>query len=83
MLPRNEVKKKIIDVFEFNGYFIPNNIENDADIDLTTYDISSIEFINIIVSLEEEFGIYIPDENLTLDLFKSFNGLVEFISNLT
>ena len=64
-------------------YFIPNNIENDDDIDLTTYDISSIEFINIIVSLEEEFGIYIPDENLTLDLFKSFNGLVEFISNLT
>ncbi len=78
-----DVKNKIIEVFEMNGFYLPVTAEGENDINITEYDISSLVFISIIVQFEEEFGIIIPDENLTIELFQSFNGLAGFIYDLS
>jgi acyl carrier protein len=42
--------------------------------------IDSVEAMALVVSLEEEFGIAIPDNVLTVDLFKSVNTLANYIA---
>ena len=74
------IRDRIISVFELNGFFLP--FDSCSDIDITEYDISSLNFVSIIIGIEDEFDLEIPDERLTLDIFKSFNGLVELITVL-
>ena len=79
----SQIKNIIFGVFEEKGYFLPLDVlNNDADIDLSEYDISSIDIISIIIGLEDEFCLNIPDESISVDLFKSFNGLSEYIKAL-
>jgi acyl carrier protein len=42
--------------------------------------LDSIEAMALVVSLEEEFGIAIPDNELTVDLFKSVSTLANYIA---
>jgi acyl carrier protein len=42
--------------------------------------LDSVEAMALVVSLEEEFGIAIPDNVLTVDLFKSVNTLANYIA---
>lgn len=78
-----DIKNKIIEVFELNGFYLPVIAQGEEDINITEYDISSLVFISIIIQFEEEFGITIPDEKLTIELFQSFNGLARFIYDLS
>ena len=77
------IKNKVIEIFELNGFYLPIAEEIEDDINIMEYDISSLEFISIIIRFEEELGIRIPDEVLTIELFQSFNALVEFIYDLS
>ena len=42
--------------------------------------LDSVEAMALVVSLEEEFGVAIPDNELTVDLFKSISTLVDYIA---
>jgi acyl carrier protein len=42
--------------------------------------LDSVEAMALVVSLEEEFGIAIPDNELTVDLFKSVSSLANYIA---
>ena len=77
-----EIRNKIIEVFEVNGFYLPITAEGEEDINISEYEISSLEFISIIIQLEEVFEINIPDEKLTMELFHSFFGLTDFIYDL-
>jgi acyl carrier protein len=43
--------------------------------------IDSVEAMALVVTLEEKFGIVIPDDELTVDLFKSISTLTSYIVN--
>lgn len=42
--------------------------------------LDSVEALALIVGIEEEFDIEIPDEDLTVDLFQSIASLAEYVS---
>ena len=41
--------------------------------------LDSVETVTLVVSLEEEFEISIPDDELTVDLFKTVGTLTDYI----
>jgi acyl carrier protein len=43
--------------------------------------LDSVEAVALILSLEQEFGISIPDDELTVDLFKSVSTLANYIAH--
>lgn len=53
-----------------------------SDIDLLDEGITSLEFINFILGLEEILDIFIPDQLLTSEILHSFNGLVALLEQL-
>lgn len=69
--------KKIINVFERVGIYVN---ENDFDNQL---EIDSIEFVSLVVTIEEEFDIIIPEEYLIFDKLNTVNQFVVLIDELT
>ena len=53
-----------------------------ADEDLSLLGVDSINFIRIIVSIEEIFEIEIPDESLLRNEMKTLNKMVNIISTV-
>lgn len=45
--------------------------------------LDSIKFISIIFDIEETFGIKFPDELISINIFESFETLVDIIDKLT
>jgi acyl carrier protein len=45
----------------------------------TELGLNSITFIKLIAKIEEEFGFEFPDEDLSIEKFKDFSSLVEYI----
>ena len=43
--------------------------------------LDSVEAMALLVSLEEEFGLAIPDDDLTVDLFESLGTLANYIAH--
>lgn len=43
--------------------------------------LDSVEAMALLVSLEEEFGLAIPDNDLTVDLFESVRTLADYIAH--
>ena len=43
--------------------------------------LDSVEAMALLVSLEEEFGLAIPDDDLTVDLFESLGTLADYIAH--
>lgn len=99
----DNIRERLISVFETNGFFLPGNLSNSdvnttgfdvssdkeiinsemfPDINIADFDISSLDLISIIIGIEDEFGFNIPDEKLSLELFNSLNGLVEFVTDI-
>lgn len=66
------MRKQILDFFEFQGYAF------DEQGNLILDDIDSIEFVNLIIAMEEEFEVEIPDEFLIIDSIASI-GAIESI----
>ena len=75
----DDLKKGLMLLFEEVGIFID---ENEDDINLGEYNIDSISFISVIVSIEELYEIEIPDEYLNYAVFSSFNGFVGMIQGI-
>ena len=76
---RNQIKNIITEIFKQNG-FIDHNINIEKD----NFTLDSILFISIIVELERNFNITIPEDKIDLDdLFslERFEKLVESVIN--
>ncbi len=52
------------------------------DFDMREYIYDSISFISFIVEIENNLGIYFPDEMLDFENLTSFNGFAELIDSL-
>lgn len=57
------------------------DIEHNEEFDLRESIIDSFFFITVILEIEQEFNIEIPDEYLTIDLFSSIEHLADIISS--
>ncbi len=46
---------------------------------MENYDIDSVNLFEIVVGLEEQFGISFEDEDFSVDLFATVNNLAEYV----
>jgi acyl carrier protein len=57
----------------------PASIENDAPLFGEGLGLDSIDALELVLGLEQEFGIKVEDEEVGVKAFASVNALVEFI----
>lgn len=64
-----------------NSAELPINVEDITLESDLAYDLSysSISFIQLIVTIEEEFDIIFEDEELDMNLFKKYKSLVDLV----
>jgi acyl carrier protein len=58
----------------------PTQIGDDENL-MEAYEIDSVNLFEIVVGLEESFGISFEDEDFDVDLFATVNSLAEFVEN--
>lgn len=75
-----DTKKRLLQCFENIGIIIELNPENDTSLLDLSFD--SLMFVNLIIEIEHEFNIVFPDNQLNIDLLKSFNGFANLIDKL-
>ena len=56
----------------------PEEIADDAPL-METYGIDSVALFELVVGLEEDFGITLEDEEFSLDLFASVNSIADLV----
>ena len=69
------VKEIVSEVLE-NSDDIANLKPEDSLLD---YGITSVNYIRIIVELEQEYGIEFDDDDLSIETLKTLNDLVDYI----
>ncbi len=80
---KESIQKKLIELLYKN--FRITNISKDVIPNLDLIDdlsIDSLTFISLLIEIESEFNIIIPDEFIKLDLFRNFNDIVDIIFDL-
>lgn len=76
----NTIREQLISVCIENGLMIENdNINN--DIDLKTLISDSLQYINIIIAIEEKFNVELPDDFLINDGYFSLNSLAIWLTD--
>lgn len=75
----NEVKFKIdtviVNILGENGIYLSSI----SDISLLELGIDSILFITLVIEIEEEFGINIPDEHMNLEDLSSLDKICKIV----
>ncbi len=56
----------------------PAVIADDENL-MESYEIDSVNLFEIVVGMEEQFGISFEDDDFTVDLFATVNSLAEFV----
>jgi acyl carrier protein len=59
----------------------PEDIVDDAHLFIEGLGLDSLEALQLVVSVEESFGVLIPDENAGKVAFESINSLAKYIQN--
>lgn len=57
----------------------PGEIADDAPL-METYDIDSVALFELVVGLEDEFGISLEDADFQISAFQSVNAMADFVS---
>ncbi|HEX9859703.1 MAG TPA: phosphopantetheine-binding protein [Nitrospirota bacterium] len=57
----------------------PGGIDDDAPLFGEGLGLDSIDALELVVGLEQEFGVQVPDEAVGREAFASINTLVEFV----
>ncbi|MBN1573255.1 MAG: acyl carrier protein [Deltaproteobacteria bacterium] len=57
----------------------PSDIEDDDPLFGNGLGLDSIDALELVVALEKEFGIIIPDEEVGKEAFASLNALADFV----
>ena len=72
------IKAQLIDLLEEVGVYI---VTTDDDVNVLDYNIDSISFITFVISVENHYGIEIPDEFLMIDVLLSLDGFVNLVQD--
>ena len=56
----------------------PNEIADDAPL-METYDIDSVALFELVVGLEDEFGVLMEDADFKVDTFRTVNSIAAFV----
>jgi acyl carrier protein len=56
----------------------PEQIESDKSL-IEVYGVDSVSLLELVVGLEEEFGITVADEDFSVDHFQTVSALAEFV----
>ncbi len=75
-----DIKLELIKLLKENGLIL--EYKEDTDINLQDYIVDSIQFINVIVNIEDTFHIEWPDELCTYNHIKSLDYIAETIEEL-
>ncbi len=73
-----EVKEMIIRDLKLED-ISPEDIVDDAPLFIEGLGLDSLEALQLVVSVEESFGVLIPDENAGKIAFASLNALASYI----
>ena len=72
-----QIKRMIVERLFLN--VSPNEIADDAPI-MDTYGIDSVALFELVVGLEDEFGVVMEDVDFKVDTFQSVNSIAAFVS---
>lgn len=56
----------------------PDTIADDAPL-MDTYGIDSVSLFELVVGLEDEFGVVMEDVDFQIDTFRSVNSIADFV----
>jgi acyl carrier protein len=73
-----ELKKLIINTLKLED-ITPEDIEADAPLFGEGLGLDSIDALELVVSLEKTYGVFIPDSEVGKKVFRSVNALAEFV----
>lgn len=73
-----DVRKKLSEILYDMGF----SIDSENDVNLLEYGMDSLQFIEFIISVEEELGIIIPDEALLMENISSLNGFITYVESI-
>lgn len=76
-ITQEEILYMINQILQINGIEI-----TDYNEDISTLGISSIDFIQIVVSIEEKYSIEIPDEYLNIFNMNSISKIYDIVSQI-
>ncbi|MHB8172987.1 MAG: acyl carrier protein [Nitrospirota bacterium] len=74
---KDRLKKLIIQRLKLQ--MAPNSIDDDAPLFGEGLGLDSIDALELVVGLEQEFGVQVPDEAVGREAFASINALAEFV----
>ena len=70
----NKVKQLIIRELELEEEYVQEDITDDF---LTVFNINSIDAMDLLLQIEGEFDIELPDECFDAQIFKSIDNVIE------
>jgi acyl carrier protein len=73
-----ELKKLIINTLKLEDV-TPEDIADDAPLFGEGLGLDSIDALELVVSLEKTYGVFIPDSEVGKKVFRSVNALAEFV----
>lgn len=74
-----QVKKLIIDSLRIEG-MAPEEIESDAPLFGDGLGLDSIDALQLVVAMEKEYGVVVPDAATGTKVFQSVRSMAEYIS---
>jgi acyl carrier protein len=73
-----QIKKMIVERLFLNVQ--PNEIEDDAPL-METYGIDSVALFELVVGLEDEFGVAMEDTDFQISTFQNVNSIAQFVAS--
>jgi len=74
-----QVKQMIIDALRIEG-MTPDEIDNDAPLFGEGLGLDSIDALQLVVSMEKEFGVVVPDAATGTKVFASVRAMAAYIA---
>jgi acyl carrier protein len=74
----SQLKRFVADMFRID-ILVPDNIADDAPLTGGTFDLDSLDMLELAICVEEQFGIAIRCDEESRAVFRSIGSLAEFI----
>ena len=74
-----QVKKMIIDCLRIDG-MAPEEIDSDAPLFGEGLGLDSIDALQLVVAMEKEFGVVVPDAETGTKVFRSVRSMADYIA---